>query len=61
MVAWIFGWGDAAFPDHTGGFFFVYILAPIVGGILAGLFFTYVLQKLMQLPVEGCCCCKKKN
>lgn len=21
LVAWIFGWGDAAFPDQRGGFF----------------------------------------
>lgn len=42
MVAWLMGWGDAAFPDHSGGFFFVYILGPLVGAILAALFFTYI-------------------
>lgn len=52
MVAWIFGWGEAAFPDNCGGFFFVYILAPILGGILAGSFFTKILQKLMKTRTE---------
>lgn len=55
MVAWIFGWGNAAFPDTTGGFFFVYMLAPIIGGLLAGMFFTKVVQKLMQQTKEKCC------
>jgi glycerol uptake facilitator-like aquaporin len=27
MVAWPAGWGDAAFPDHMGGYFYVYIFA----------------------------------
>ncbi|KAA6324010.1 Glycerol uptake facilitator protein, partial [termite gut metagenome] len=37
LVTWLFGWGDAAFPDRCGGFFWVYILAPIAGGLIAAL------------------------
>lgn len=37
MIAWIMGWGDAAFPDQSGGFFWVYILAPCAGGAIAAL------------------------
>ena len=48
MVAWLTGWGGAAFPDQNGGFFLVYILGPILGGILASLFFVYVLQPAMN-------------
>jgi MIP family channel proteins len=48
MVAWIFGWGKAAFPDRIGGFFYVYMLAPVMGALLAGLVFTKVLIKLIQ-------------
>lgn len=48
MVAWMFGWGEAAFPDSSGGFFFVYILSPIIGGIAASLFFTKVIERLMN-------------
>jgi glycerol uptake facilitator protein len=36
MVACMAGWGNAAFPSH-GGFFWVYILAPVAGGITAAL------------------------
>lgn len=56
LIAWIFGWGSAAFPDKTGGFFFVYILAPIIGGQAAGLLFTKVLEPLMKSPKEVCSC-----
>lgn len=54
IVAWFFGWGNAAFPDQIGGFFFVYILSPIIGGLLASLFFTKFIQKLMEEPKEKC-------
>lgn len=47
LVALIFGWGSAAFPDSSGGAFLVYILAPIVGGALAGLLYTHVLERFM--------------
>jgi glycerol uptake facilitator protein len=58
MVAWIFGWGDAAFPDSSGGFFFVYILGPIIGGIIAAVFFQYLLEPLMK-KVSNPCDCEK--
>jgi MIP family channel proteins len=37
VVAWITGWGGAAFPDKYGGFFWVYILAPVAGGGVAAM------------------------
>jgi glycerol uptake facilitator protein len=37
LVAWAMGWGGAAFPDSCGGFFWVYILGPVAGGLLAAL------------------------
>ncbi|MEI8216583.1 MAG: MIP/aquaporin family protein [Eubacteriales bacterium] len=62
MVAWIFGWGQAAFPDHSGGFFFVYMLAPVIGGQIAGLLFTRVLEPLMKTRnVDLCCCGNEKS
>lgn len=54
LVAWIFGWGNAAFPDQAGGFFFVYILAPIMGALAAGLLFTRVLEPLMKKSACQC-------
>ena len=38
-VSWFLGWGDIAIPGPRGGFFTVYILAPITGAIIgAGLY-----------------------
>ena len=59
MVAWANGWGDTAFPDQTGGFFFVYILAPVVGAILASLFFVWVLDPAMKRSTVQCNCAKE--
>ncbi len=56
MVAWIFGWGNATFPDSSGGFFFVYILGPILGGAIATLFFVYVIEPAMKRSSGKCDC-----
>ncbi|NWJ51072.1 MAG: aquaporin family protein [Bacteroidetes bacterium] len=61
LVALLTGWGDAAFPDQSGGFFLVYILGPIVGGILASLFFVYVLQPAMNRSSSQCDCANNKS
>jgi len=58
MVALIFGWGSAAFPDSQGGFIWVYVLAPILGGVAAGLFFTKVIESLMNRGTPDCGCGK---
>lgn len=60
MVAWLTGWGDASFPDQSGGFFFVYILGPIVGGIFASLFFVYILEPAMKKTSISCNCVNNK-
>jgi glycerol uptake facilitator protein len=35
LVAYFSGWGEAAFPEIRLSFFTVYILGPVIGGILA--------------------------
>lgn len=55
LVSWIFGWRAAALPDQSGGFFFVYMLSPVIGGQAAGLLFTHVLEPLMKTPNVQCC------
>ncbi|MDY0165799.1 MAG: MIP/aquaporin family protein [Thermoguttaceae bacterium] len=57
VVAWIMGWGDAAFPDRVGGFFHVYVLAPVVGGVLAARFFVGLLEPAMTERPGSCECC----
>lgn len=56
LIAWIMGWGTAAFPDPTGGFFFVYILGPLTGGVLASLFFVKILEPAMKRSSDQCNC-----
>jgi glycerol uptake facilitator protein len=46
LVAWLMGWGSAALPDAVGGWFWVYILAPILGGIVAAIIFKYILEPI---------------
>ncbi len=36
LVAWLAGWGSIAIPGPRGGFFTVYVLAPILGAIAGG-------------------------
>lgn len=61
LVAWLMGWGDAAFPDRVGGFFYVYIAAPVIGGVTAALFFIHILEKAMKQPSSPCCCSTDKS
>jgi glycerol uptake facilitator protein len=56
LVAWLSGWGDAAFPDQVGGFFHVYVLAPLLGGMIASLFFVRVLEPTMKRQSDRCDC-----
>jgi len=56
MISWFFGWGESAYPDNKGGFFLVYILAPVLGGIVASLFFVKILEPAMKQPSAKCNC-----
>lgn len=56
LVSWLFGWNEASFPDKHGGFFLVYVLGPVLGGILASLFFMNILEPAMNQKGERCNC-----
>jgi glycerol uptake facilitator len=47
IVAYFAGWGSVAIPGPEGGFFLVYILAPILGGVAAAVVFKFVAEPLM--------------
>lgn len=49
------GWGSAAFPDESGGFFIVYIADPIVCGVLAAWLFKYFIDRLLGRTISPCC------
>ncbi len=48
VFAYLAGWRGAAFPDSHGGFFTVYILGPVVGGIFAALLFEKIVKPIMS-------------
>ena len=56
LVAWIMGWGEAAWPDKTYGWFFVYILGPVIGGLVASLVFVKIIEPLMATKIDECGC-----
>lgn len=56
IFAWLAGWKNAAFPDNRGGFFFIYILAPILGGGIASTFFVRILEPAMVGRNVACNC-----
>ncbi|MDD5560704.1 MAG: aquaporin family protein [Candidatus Omnitrophica bacterium] len=57
LVAYLTGWDKIAIPGPKGGFFVVYILGPVLGGILAAYIFAKIIQPLMENRVlcgKGC-------
>jgi glycerol uptake facilitator protein len=48
IVAYLAGWGSTAIPGPKGGFFWVYIAAPLVGGAAAAACFRFVIAPFMS-------------
>ena len=48
IFAYLAGWKNAAFPDSHWGFLTVYVLGPVVGGILAALTFEKIVKPIMS-------------
>jgi glycerol uptake facilitator protein len=51
LASYVLGWGNIAIPGPRGGFFVVYILAPIVGAIVGSGLYQHVLRS--YLSTEG--------
>ncbi len=56
LFSMLAGWGRAALPDNHYGFLTVYVLGPIAGGVLASLFFTRIIEPLMNKKHYNCNC-----
>jgi glycerol uptake facilitator protein len=52
LVSWFLGWGDIAIPGPRGGWFSVYILAPIVGALIGGGIYRFVARRLLSSPAD---------
>ncbi|MGI2026672.1 MIP/aquaporin family protein [Endozoicomonas acroporae] len=48
LLASLFGWESAAFPDKHYGFLTVYVAGPITGGVIAALCFMGIVEPLMK-------------
>lgn len=47
VISWLMGWGEIAFPGPRGGWFTVYILAPVVGALIGGGIYRLVARRLL--------------
>ena len=56
LVAYLAGWNGAAIPGPQGGFFWVYIAAPLIGGAGAAGFFRFVIDPLMATKNNDTIC-----
>jgi glycerol uptake facilitator protein len=52
LVAWFLGWGDIAIPGPRGGWFSVYILAPVLGALIGGGAYRLVARRLLAPDPE---------
>jgi glycerol uptake facilitator protein len=56
LVAFLAGWNSVAIPGPRGGFFTVYILAPLLGGAAAAVCFRFLVSRFMGRPAKAACC-----
>jgi glycerol uptake facilitator protein len=57
IIAFVAGWGSVAIPGVKGGFFLVYIAAPLLGGALAAACFRFVVAPLMSARASSSATC----
>ncbi|MCP4688725.1 MAG: aquaporin [Desulfobacterales bacterium] len=58
LIAYLAGWSHIAIPGPKGGFFWVYILAPLLGGAAAAICFRFIIAPLMAARgSEDICLC----
>jgi len=52
LFAWLAGWGQIAIPGPRGGFFTVYILAPILGALAGAAIFQFTMLSKSERVAE---------
>ncbi len=52
LFSWFAGWGSIAIPGPRGGFFTVYILSPIIGGLIGAGIYQFIIQPGLS-PAPG--------
>ena len=52
-VSWVLGWGEVAIPGPRGGFFTVYILAPVTGAVLGAGVYKALSSLLPRGPMKN--------
>jgi glycerol uptake facilitator protein len=53
LLAYLAGWGDIAIPGPRGGFFTVYILAPILGAVAGAAAYEFLLHSAMRVTITA--------
>ncbi|MBI1849166.1 MAG: MIP family channel protein [Planctomycetes bacterium] len=53
LVAYAAGWGRIAIPGPRGGFFVVYVVAPVIGALVGGLLYTKGIRPLQVTGTES--------
>lgn len=48
LVSYFLGWGEIAIPGPRGGWFTVYILAPVVGAVIGGGIYRFVAARFLR-------------
>jgi glycerol uptake facilitator protein len=48
LFSWFAGWGSVAIPGPRGGFFTVYILAPVLGGLAGGAVYQFLMHPALR-------------
>lgn len=59
IIAYLAGWHQVSIPGPKGGFFWVYIAAPLIGGVVSAVAFRFVIAPLMAAKRnENICGCE---
>ena len=53
VISWLMGWGEIAFPGPRGGWFTVYIAAPVIGAIVGGGAYRLVAGQWLPVPEDS--------